>query len=475
MLTIDIDLTCCYYTEIDTMKNNPHPLKKQKFILTKPNFDTVDESKITQIFRDYTEKYRKIVNSANQPQYIYWDKFQHKAKDEELSITEQWLLVKIIRDTISIDTPIKSENGKNFRWVKLSIIDEYLHKIDMLMGGKIFPSSKLPIENKESFINRGIIEEAIASSQLEGAHTTRVAAKKFISEKRTPQNESEQMILNNYKAMLALEENFKSRLLSKKFLFELHSILTNKTVKKSEQKRFRRDSDEIVIQGLIGSEVYTAHIPPNEKFLDSEIERLILYANDQLENRFTHPIIKAIFIHFWIGYLHPFTDGNGRIARSLFYWYLLKNDYWAFSYIPISTVIKKSPAQYAMAYIYTEQDSNDLTYFFDYQIKKIDQAITEFENYFEKKLKQNKNIDKILDSKVNLNERQKQLLHYFISDKNGSTTSTTHSEINTISRQTAAKDLKKLEKIGLVKSYREGKFTKYQATKKLIEMSKKNG
>lgn len=446
-------------------------LANPKYILEKLDVRKVDRSKISRAMGSRREELAKIFSSANQPIYIYWDKFRHKQLSTELTSEEQWLLVRTYRDISSIKTVIKSENGKHFIWVRPPSLDENLHNIDMLVGGQIFPRSRVPVGSKETYISRGAIEEAIASSQLEGAHTTRVAARKLILEKRVPKNESEQMILNNYKAMLALDDDFKNKKLSRNVLLELHSILTHKTLDESQQKRFRRDSDEIVVEGEIGNKMYTAHIPPREKFLEAEIDRLIAYANDELEETFTHPIIKAIFIHFWVGYLHPFTDGNGRLARALFYWYLLRNKYWAFSYLPISTVIKKSPKQYAMAYIYSEQDSNDLTYFFDYHMRKISQSIEEFDNYVQRQTKQNQHIKDILEDKVLLNERQKQLVFYFISEKKASATTTSHSTINNVSRQTAAKDLKELENLGLIKPRREGKYIRYYSSKGIQKLA----
>ncbi len=185
----------------------------------------------------------------------------------------------------------------------------------------------------------------------------------MILEKRKPRNKSEQMILNNYRTIMSIEEEYKNSELSLDLMFTLHRKLTEETISKDQQGRLRKNSDEIVIQGFIGREEYISHIPPNEDFLNAEIQRLIEFANDKEDHKFMHPIIKAIFLHFWIGYLHPFTDGNGRLARALFYWYLLKKGYWTMMYLPISTVIKQSPIQYAMAYIYTEQDNFDLTYF----------------------------------------------------------------------------------------------------------------
>jgi Fic family protein len=251
----------------------------------------------------------------------------------------------------------------------------------------------------------------------------------------------------------------------------MHSLLTTATINLSEQNRLREDKDEIVVQGQIGIEEYITHIPPSHAFINKEINRLIDYANDKGEKSFTHPIVKAILLHFWIGYLHPFTDGNGRLARAIFYWYLLRKEYWTFMYLPISTIIKKAPMQYAMAYIYSEQDEFDVTYFFDFNIKKILQAINEFEVYLDEKIGENNQIEKSISGKFDLNERQKQLVYYLISDKDPSVSVSSHMVLHNVSRQTASKDLSLLENYGLVTPKRSGKFIKYYPSKALLKES----
>ena len=138
-------------------------------------------------------------------------------------------------------------------------------------------------------------------------------------------------------------------------------------------------------------------------------------------------------------------------------------------YLPISLTIKKAPIQYAMAYIYSEQDAYDATYFFDFHIRKIMQALNDFNEYVVRKISENKEIDKIISTNLYLTDRQKHLLHYLASDSNTHTTITSHAILSSISRQTAAKDIKELEKVGLVLGEREGKYIKYRATKKLLE------
>jgi len=278
------------------------------------------------------------------------------------------------------------------------------------------------------------------------------------------------MIVNNYRAMMAIEEKYKHSELSMDLIFELHTKLTEGTSAASGQGRLRQKNDEIVVEGPIGEQRYITHIPPKHAFLKSEILNLINFSNDTDDENFVHPVIKAIFIHFWVGYLHPFTDGNGRLARALFYWYLLRKGYWMMAYLPISTVIKKAWAQYAMAYIRSEQDNLDLTYFYDFHIRKIIQSLDEFETYIERKSKERNRLDKVLEQDIILNERQSGLLHYLLSDKRASSTASSHSEVNNISRQTAAKDLKELEDQKLLISRREGKNIRYYASEKLKKL-----
>ena len=273
---------------------------------------------------------------------------------------------------------MKDKGGKYFTWQLLKGYDYFLHEVDLKLGGALETIIVEGEAARQRFIARGIMEEAIASSQLEGANTTRRAAKKMLREKRKPTNRSEQMILNNYDAMLLIEERLNTSDLTLDVLLELHTTLTRKTIEDDLVGRFRRDADQVVICDAGSGVIY--HVPPSVSFMKREVKRLVDYANDDLTaSHFVHPLIKAIILHFWIGYLHPFTDGNGRLARALFYWYLLRQGYWAFSYLPVSRIIRNSPVQYRDAYVYSEQDDNDLTYFIDYNVRKISQAQRDFE------------------------------------------------------------------------------------------------
>lgn len=454
------------------MSNLTDAISLPRFYLEKPDLEKVDKSKIFEKLEGLGDKFTQFLQAVNEPRYLYWDEMRYKEIPAGLTAEETWFLTRQFRTLVSRPTPIKTKKGDYFKWIRLPYVDEFLHKIDISSGGQIFTTMDVLSEsNKQKFISRGILEEAIASSQLEGAHTTRQVAKKMITEKREPRDKDEQMILNNYNTIVKIDEDYKNQPLSETILFELHRMLTQKTINEEKQGRFRKDSDDVVVQGIIGSQEYITHVPPDEVFVQEEIKKIIEYANDENSENFLHPIIKAIFLHFWVGYLHPFVDGNGRLARTLFYWYLLRKKYWTFMYLPISLVIKRAPAQYAMAYIYSEQDAYDATYFFDFHIRKIVQALSDFNKYVSRKILENKEIDKIISKDTHLVDRQKYLIHHLVSENNAYATITSHATLNNISRQTAAKDIKQLENIDLVTGVREGKYIKYRATQRLLGLS----
>lgn len=416
------------------------------------------------------QEVQDAIEKSSNPKYLHWKDLKYKKwipKQFQNHKERFWFLVKFYRNSLSHKTPIRDHNGRHFTWQKLNHYEEMLHGITLDMSKYLLniPSSQSDYQKYQS---QGIIEEAIASSQLEGAHTTRKAAKRMIEEKREPKTADEKMIYNNYIAMKTIQEKFKNEKLSLDILFDLHRTLMagTKGIKESEQGCFRLDSDEIVITKGNDPSVISYKAPPVD-FVKKEMQKLIAFANDELdEKKFIHPVIKAIMLHFWIGLLHPFVDGNGRLARGLFYWYLLKKDYWAFAFLPISIAIKSAPAQYSEAYILSEQDNNDLTYFIDYHVSKINQAIENFRKFFKQKSTESRRINKILNEHNDLNRRQIETLTRLKQDSEKPITLTIYKNIHNITKATAIKDLKNLLKLGLVDRKKQGRNIFYTTTPK---------
>ncbi|MES2971740.1 MAG: Fic family protein [Patescibacteria group bacterium] len=425
-----------------------------------PDFEKIDLPKLFDKYRARRQEIHRYAQDITQVEYLPWAKARYKKPPNGFTPEEAWFLVREFLSTNAQPTPISTPKGEHFTWLRLNYTDQYLNEFDLLMGGQ-FMTSRVRISSSEqqTFLTRGVIEEAIASSQLEGASVTRKAAKEMIAENRQPRDKSEWMIHNNYLMMIKITELYKDVPLSLELLLDMHRLIAANTMEEADIGRFRHDKDGVTV----GSPILTTYVPPKHAFMMQELDKLIAFANDDDPNNFLHPIIKATMLHFWIGYLHPFVDGNGRIARALFYWLLLKKNYWLATYVPISTIIKQAPMQYSDAYVYSEQDRNDFTYFYDYHMRKIKRALDDFLAYVEKQRAENAEVDRLLEAKGRLNERQKQAMHYLIANQNHRVSITSHSSLNNIGLNTARRDIIGLQKLTLIFPLRSGKFIYYYA------------
>lgn len=403
-----------------------------------------------------------------QDRYLPWQEFRFKTwvpgNKEDV-----WSIVKLIRKINSQPVRITDEHKTRYNFNTRAHV-EFLHKVDLELGEIFLGVQDFSESDRRQIIRRNLIEESIASSQLEGANTSRATAKKMLSEGRAPTDKGEQMIVNNHETMRWIEEEVKDQKLSLDLIFELHRKITDKTIDESHQGVLRSTLDKagnpLVIKPW--DDMTVAYVAPSREFVEKQLPILIAFANDEIKEAFIHPLVKAIMIHFWIGLLHPFEDGNGRLARILFYWYMLKKKYWAFSYLSISERILKSPKQYAMAFIYSEQDEGDLNYFIHYNIEKIKLARKAFQEYLAGKIAENRRAADIIRKDHSLNKRQINLLQYLAKDEQRYTTLKEHNNINqVIGKVTAATDLRKLVEKGFLKKVKIGRNVFYYPTGKI--------
>jgi Fic family protein len=308
-----------------------------------------------------------------------------------------------------------------------------------------------------------LIEEAINSSQLEGASTTRDVAKEMIRQDRKPEDKSEQMILNNYYAMQFIRD-IKDEALTPSIVFELHRLLTRDTLDENAVGRFRTASDEIHVVDR-ATQKYL-HTPPPADQLDERLQRLCDFANrdsgNEADDTFLHPVIKAIVLHFMLAYDHPFCDGNGRTARALFYWSMARQGYWLMEFVSISRVIKQAPVQYARVFLYTETDENDLSYFLIHQLEVIHQAVDALHVFLDEKMQGiNEAENRLLNNpRLNgkLNFRQLALLRHALKHPRFSYVVQEHQQSHGISYDIARKDLLEMsDKLKLLVKTKQGK------------------
>jgi len=405
-------------------------------------------SKITEYFE--REDVQKIINSANE-KYLYWSEFKHRSVPKNTKHEIIWEIMRWSRNSNINNIRISKKNGFDFKYKILDRVQQKLHDFDMNLGGNM-KGSLVPEADKDKFLINSIMEEAIASSQLEGAATTRKVAKDMLRKERKPRNKSEKMIVNNYATINRIKECLNKEL-TPKFLLDIHSRIVKDTLNSAKYEgKFRKSNDVDVVDKTTGAVYYT---PPDYKILPRLIDDYCHFANTE-QKIFIHPIIKATILHFLIGYIHPFVDGNGRTARAIFYWYLMSKGYWSFEYMSISRIIIKSPSQYARAYLFTEKDENDLTYFINYQVKTMDKAFNELIVYIKKKIAEKESLHELLKIR-GINDRQRLIIKIF---RDNPRKMLTINEIeNTFGTvyQTARTDLLELTRLGVLEKRISGK------------------
>ena len=409
-----------------------------KLNLETQTFVRVKDPQFAHLLRDINNK------------YLYWDKVKYKTQ-KDVSAVDLWSVVKLSRQF----SYTKQSFGKYvFNYFTTECFQELLHNFDMNIGGSMATTGFISERDRNRYLISSLMEEAISSSIIEGANTTRKKAKEMLRKEISPRTRSEYMIVNNYNTMNYIAQNCNENLSPENLLY-IHKLITNNTLGNKDEEGYFRNNNEIYVVNTSSSEA--VHTPPDF----TEIPGLIIDLCDffNADKQFIHPIIKGIIIHFMIGWIHPFTDGNGRTARSLFYWYLLKKGYWLTEYLSISKIIHASKAQYEKSYLHTEYDENDLNYFILFNLNAMQKAFDALNDYI--RLKKQESIQTAQFVKIQgVNERQAYLLKKLYDEPDIVFTVKEVENRFSVSSFTARMDLQGLVKLGFVSEIQVNKVKK---------------
>lgn len=399
--------------------------------------------------------------------YLHWDKLRRCPPPAEMSHREWWMLLKMSRMEALKPIPLMDKVGQPFQFAVPELVMEALHEIDLGAGGTVgIPEPITNPHTRDRYVVSSLMEEAITSSQLEGAVTTREVAKEMIRTGRKPRDTSERMILNNYITMGKIRELKDSRL-SPELVFEIHRMVTDQTLDNpTAAGRFRQPDEKRVVADDEGN-VY--HDPPSAHELPARMEAMCAFANAETPDRFVHPAVRAIILHFWLAYDHPFVDGNGRTARALFYWAMLHRGYWLFEFISISNILRKAPMKYVRSFLYTETDENDLTYFLIAQTEVIRRAVSELHAYIERKTSEIREVEAHMRALDLFNHRQVALIRHALKHPGQRYTFRSHQKSHNVAYQTARTDLLGLAESVLLDQRKKGNQTIFVSPQNLSD------
>lgn len=387
-----------------------------------------------------------LINSFNE-KYLTKEELHYRVNNDT-NLEKLWSKMVDIRKITGIEVPLKDQSSNKF-WLNLTNdITENIKLIDNSAMEDLFKS--VPLDLESSVIADALIDEAFNSSVIEGAFSTKRRTKEMIEKHLKPSNKSENMILNNYQALLFILKHLDEPL-NEDSILSIYRILTKDTLDKDDiVEKYRTDS--VYIWDTKDNKItYTA--PPYYQVQDSMNSLLnFIYSN----NKF-HPVIKACIIHFYFVYIHPFFDGNGRTARAISYMYLLQNGYKFFKLFSISSVINTEKIRYYDAIENTELYDSDLTYFIKYYTSMIVRSIIKIRNNFKKEFGRKLIKDTLEKSGIILSRRQSKIIKHFITIDKNFITIQEYQRRYKISYETARTDLLELETIGFFKKSKKGK------------------
>lgn len=396
------------------------------------------------------------IRSKNE--YPHWDKLRHLAPPDDFTHEEWWLKIKLGRSMAGRPFPLVGTDGDPFQYSTSDSVLRQLHHIDQRCSGEIAMAEVVRADDqaRQHYLVNSLMEEAIRSSQLEGATTSRRVAKELLRTGRKPKDRSERMILNNYRALQFMREM--GDVLEPSAVLELHRILTEGTLDNPDAAGRLQTADEERVAVLDSSDGSVLHSPPPAEQLEARLDLMCEWANEDGEkNQFVHPMVRAILLHLWLAYDHPFEDGNGRTARALFYWYARTRGYWLIEYLSISRILRKAPAQYGRSFLETETDDNDATYFLINQLAVIERAIDELHEYLQRKMAEIRDTEKLLRGADGFNHRQLALLTDALRHNDRVYTFRSHAGGHQVTHETARSDLTDLADRGLLGRRRDGR------------------
>lgn len=367
-----------------------------------------------------------------------------------ISIQQFWPELEKERRKRGQELPLLAQNGKPFWFVLTGGIEKQCDAIAELARRDIaFTGPEF-----DALFQDAVVDEAVYSSVIEGAFTSREQAVDFIRQNKQPRNKSEQMVKNNYDALTYVLEHLEDEI-SEETILQIAQIVT-------------RSAAEVQVNGYRDGAVYVTgregvvYTPPQADAVPEMMRLLVAF----IQKSELHPLLKACIAHFYFVYIHPFGDGNGRTARALSYMMLLQSGYDFFRYFSISGIVAEERGKYYRSMRNVEDSDGDMTYFIDAYSGMLARTVEQMEHHLkyhviaEQKLKE-------LEQNGTLNERQLKGAKWLLESSDSSVTVETWRKKYKVVTETARRDLLALCDAGLLVRELDGRKAVFRVLREL--------
>lgn len=351
-------------------------------------------------------------------------------------------------------------NKLNFNFLTNQKILNLIAKIDLYKGKWNIIERQENIYLKE-LRKIATIESIGSSTRIEGGTLTDREIEKLLKNVKITElkTRDEQEVIGYYDTMEIIYENYDNIRLTENYIKQLHQHLLKYSDKDTRHRGQYKSLSNKVVANYPGGIQKVIFNTTEVHLVESEMNSLVNWTNDQFEKAEIHPLI--IITHFIYEFLsiHPFQDGNGRLSRLLTTLLLLQNDYLFIQYVSFENLIEKSKKEYYQALMEGQKNKN-----------KENENISKWTLFFIDKLNE---LTQKLDAKYDvfkskggyLNERQKEIRNYL--EKNQPLKlSDIAKNFENININTIKKDLQYMKREKLISSIGKGKGTVYIIEKK---------
>ena len=205
-----------------------------------------------------------------------------------------------------------------------------------------------PQNSAQLYGTQAMEREILSTFTIEQIDTSRSSVRRILSG-YAPTNEREQRIYGMKRGLEFIADP--SNKINEETIYQLYQMVIGAFLPKEDQllpgQRYRHDHVYIV-----GDKLEHTGLPWNK--LAGYMEQLVAFIQ---QDSSINDLWKAALIHFYLAYLHPYFDGNGRMARLLHLWYLVQQGYSSALFVPLSEYIERSRKKYYDAFSLVEQNA----------------------------------------------------------------------------------------------------------------------
>lgn len=389
-----------------------------------------------------------------QGEYLPWDRFRHHRPPAGLTVRQWWTATRLQRRSSARVIPLRMDGGAEFTY---NLPDEILRLSDDIArraaGAVGTAEAVMSRGDRDRYLVNSLMDEAISSSQLEGASTSRIVARRMLEAGRAPRDTGERMIVNNFRAMSMLRERL-AEPVSPGLILDIHAAVSEGALEFPEDAGRLQRSGDVRVR-IYGDGDQVLHTPPPAGELPARMDALCAFLN--ASEPWMPPVLKALTAHFMMGYDHYFADGNGRTARALFYWIMLREGFWLTEYVVVSQLLTKGPAKYARSFLLAEQDEGDLTHFFLFHLRIIERALDRLDTYLAEQVGRTRLIRARLRDRGDINLRQASVLEALLDEPDRLFDVQVLARMHRVSAEAARQDLHGLERAGFLVRGKRGR------------------